>query len=304
MTTRLARRVLVAAVLLFVPLLTSTAFGADLQGALKFVPADSMAVITVNGDKVKASPLFAKAQKMLFAEEPKAKKNLNKMKKATGFDVFRDVKSAVIAFGPRIDKDDDDFVAIIEAKISEKKIVAFIKKEGGKIKKVGNSYQLGRKGDGRMAFSGKYVVVGGEKAFARAMKKQGGNAALNAELKQFSGKDVAAAAILTPKMKKQLAREDKAFGKLNSIAAGLNVTGGLNLEAVGTFASAKPASKLANIANKGLTEVKKAREVKRMKVGGMLNKINVSSNGKKLTGKLRLTQRDVSKLIELLETFL
>ena len=309
MNHRLIRRVLMVTLLLLSPLgAVAGASAADIKGALEYVPRDSFSVTVADIDKVKKSPLFAKARGLLFQEEPKAKKNLAKLKAATGFDPFRDVRSVVVAFGEDFVKDDDQFVIIFEATVNERRFLDFIAKEGGKFKKKtgphGSYYVLGRKGDGRAAFRGKFLIMGGEKSFKKAMQKQGMNPRLRAELDKFSGHDVASVMKANAAVRKDMGREIKGLAELDSVAAGLNLHNGIGLTAVAQFLSAKPAQQLAKMANMGLDELKADKQIKKMGLTAMIAKIKVAAIGKKLKGSLKLSATDVNKLTKLIDKFL
>ncbi len=308
MNHRLFRRVLMIALLLFVPLSGTSAWAGDVDGALAYVPQTSFTVIVAKMDRVKKSPIFEQAKQMLFANEPKAKENIDKLKRETGFDVFADVEVLVVALGENITHDDDDFVAIVETKVNEAKLVAFIKKEGGKLEKkndaAGGHYVLGSDKKSRMAFRDKFVIIGGQKAFDAAMKKQGMAAGLKARLDSVKSYDVYAAALTNPALRDKLGKEDPQLGQVDKASAGINLVSGLDVLAVVEFMTAAPAQELAKQANQGLAEAKKARELQRMGLTRYLEKITVKAAGRKLSATLRLSAADVKKLGELLKDLL
>jgi hypothetical protein len=302
------RRVLLAALLLWLPLFTTSALAADVDGALAYVPTDSFGVVVAKLDKLSTSPLIAQAKQLMFTENPKAKENLDKLAKATGFDPFRDAKTLAVAVGPDVFKNDDHFVAVIEAKIDEARLIAFVKKEGGKMQpKTGASgkyYEIGKRGDGRIAFRGNFVIVGAGSPFDKALLKQGIAPGLRAQLKPHEGQEIFAAINVIAEAQMEIAREQKELADLKAAAGGLSISPGLDLSLIAEFASSKAPTMLAKLANDGLDEVGKSREVKRMGVANMLAKVKVRAAGNKLIGDLKLSEADVKKLIELFKTFL
>lgn len=305
---RLIRRVLMAALLLFVPLFGSSAWAADVDGALAYVPKDSFTVIVADMEQVKKSPIFEMAKQMLFDNEPKAKENIDKLKREAGFDVFNDVKALVVGLGDNVTRDDDDFVAIAEATVNEAKMVAFIKKQGGKLEKKrgaqGDYYVLGSDKKGRMAFRGKFVILGGQKAFDAAIQKQGVSPALKTQLDSVKKYDIYAASLTNQSVREKLGKDDAQLGQVEKASAGLNVVNGLELMAVAEFLTAAPAQDLAKQANQGLSEAKKARELQRMGLTKYLQKITVKAVGRKLTATVKLTADDVKQLSALLKDML
>lgn len=301
MTKRSLRLVLAAAVCLLIPLWAATAAAADIKGALQYVPNDAFAVAGVNGDQLRKSPIYQKAVQIAL-KEPGAKKDLARLRKATGIDVLKDIRSVVVAFDPKVVRDDDQFLAVIEVPVNQAKVLAFMQQEGAKYAtKVGPSgkyYLLGRKQDGAMAFRGKYVIIGSKDVFDKAMRKTGPGFKLSTKLRKVSGKPLFAAGEVPPKLKKKLTREDKNLGQLQSFAAGADLAAGLTLDAFATFATAAAANKLQQMANMGLKEARNQPEVKQLGLASVLNGISITGAGRNLNGKLRISSKDLNQLID------
>jgi len=301
MTKRSLRLVLATALCLFIPLWAATAAAADIKGALQYVPNDAFAVVGVDGDKLRTSPLYKKAIQIAL-KEPGAKKDLERLRKATGIDVLKHIRSVVVAFDPNVVNDDDQFLAVIEVPANEAKVLAFMKKEGAKYEAkmgpAGKYYLLGRKKDGAMAFRGKYIILGAKPVFDKAMRKTGPSFKLKTQLNKVSGRTAFVAADVPYKLRQKLAREDKNLGEVQSFAAGADLTMGLKLDAYAKLASAAAASKLSQMANMGLKEARKAPEVKQLGLASLLNGISVSAQGPNLNGKVQISSADLNKLID------
>lgn len=304
---RLLTLILTAAFVLLVPAQALAAKG-DLQGALAFVPRDSFAVVTADLEDVKKSALFNMAKQTLLAEEKSAKRDLAELKKKTGFDVWRDIHAAVIAFDKDFPKDDDRFALIAHATYDERKLMAFAKGKGGKMQlKQGPSgpyYLLGKRKDGALAFRGKYIILAGAKIMPTVLKKQGMGAKVRGLLAPYKSRDIAMAMEVIPTIAKQLAREDKMLKDAKTVAAGLDLTSGADLKADAGFATATTPQKLANIANQGLAEIAKDESAKKMGVDGFLRKISVRAVGRKLEGRVKLSNGDLKRLEKLLRGLL
>jgi hypothetical protein len=304
---RLIALVLTAAFVVLFPV-QAMAAKADVAGALAYVPKDAISVVTADLEAVKQSKLFAFGKAAFLSEEKSAKKKIAELKKATGFDVWRDVHAAVVTFGPEFAKDDDQFAIIAHTTISEKKVVAFAKKKGGKLElKQGPSgpfYLLGKRKEGAIAFRGNIVILAGAKFMPKVLKKQGMGAKLKGLISKYKSRNIAAAVNVTPALAKQLKREDKALGEVTSAAAGLDIRSGAALNAEAKFKNAKTPKKIANMANQGLAELKADKSVKKMGIGSMLHKVKLSAVGPTLKGSIKLSQSDLNKLEKLLKNFL
>ena len=304
---RLLTLILTATFLLLIPAPAMAAKG-DLSGALAFVPRDSFAVVTADLEDVKRSALFKMAKQTFLAEEKSAKKDLAELKKKTGFDVWRDIHAAVVAFDKDFPKDDDRFALIAHATYDEKKLMAFAKSKGGKMElKQGPSgpyYLLGKRKDGALAFRGKFIILAGADMMPLVLKKQGLNAKVRGLLAPYKARDIAMAMEVIPAIAKKLAREDKMLKDAKSIAAGLDLRSGADLKADAGFATAAAPKKMANMANQGLAELKNDKSTKKMGLDGLLSKVSVRAVGRKLEGQMRLSNGDLQKLEELLRGLL
>ena len=297
-------RILAAALLLFIPLLSLSAAAADVQGAMSYVPNDSFAVLSLDVDAIKTTQVVTQLTNMVFSNEPEAKKKIDQLKKEAGLDIFRDIHAVVLGFGSKFVQDDDQFVLVAEATVDEARLVSFITKEGGKIQSAngpsGKYYELGRKRDGRMAFRGKFVILCGDKVFDDVMKKTGPKPSLTTLWKKNASRNVALAAEVIPELRKDLERKDKSFGQLQTISAGLNVTDGVDLMGLARFATSKPAQTLAQMVNQELGGVKNDKEVQKMGLAKILNGIRIASAGRDLTASVKVTGADLNRLLGLL----
>lgn len=304
---RLLTLILTAAVLLLVPAPAMAAKG-DLQGALAFVPRDAFAVVTADLEGVKRSALFKMAKQTLLAEEKSAEKDLAELKKKTGFDVWRDIHAAVVAFDKDFPKDDDRFALIAHATYDEKKLMAFAKSKGGKMElkqsPAGPYYLLGTRKEGALAFRGKFIILSGAEIMPTVLQKQGLGAKVRGLLAPYQSRDVAMAMEVIPAVAEKLAREDKMLKDAKSIAAGLDLRSGADLQTEAEFATATTPKKLANMANQGLAEIKKDKSTQKMGLDGFVSKISVRAVGRKLEGAVKLSNGDLTKLERLLRGLL
>ena len=156
------RFVLFLAVILLLPSWTRRAEASG--AALQFVPSDAMAVMGVDFDKLRASAMHRLLEQALKKDKT-VLKNIQELKKETGFDVFKDIHGLTVVVPEAVLKDDNQFAIIIEANVNEAKMVKFIETKDGKSmpKRTGANgdfYELDG-GKAGMAFRGKFVVIGG-----------------------------------------------------------------------------------------------------------------------------------------------
>jgi len=295
------RLVLAAALFLFIPLWAVNAAAGDVKGALRYVPSNAFAVVGVDGDQVKKSVLYKKAVEIALKERG-AKRELEKLRKATGINLLRDIRSLVVAFDPQVLQDEDKFLAVVEVPVNQAKVLAFMRQEGATVEQRhgmgGTYYLLGRKQDGALAFRGKFIVVGARDVFERGMKKTGPGFKLAAQLRKVSSRALFAAADTPKSLQKKLAREDKNLGQLQALAAGADVSLGLKLDAFAQMATAAAARELEKMATMGLNQARKQPEVQQFGLGKVLNGITITAQGRELSGKLRLSSADLRNLID------
>jgi len=304
---RLLTLILTASLLLLAPAQARAATG-DIKGALAYVPRDSFAVVTSNLEGLKKAALFAMVKQTLLREEKSAKKNLAELERKTGFDVWRDIHAAVIAFDKDFTKDDDRFVAIMHATYDQQKLVSFVKSEGGKLQlkqsPSGPYYLLGSRKEGALAFRGKFIILAGAVLMPEVLRKQGLGAKVRGLWAPHQSEDIAVAVDVIPDVAKKLAREDRMLKDAKAITAGLNLRQGADLKVEATFANASVPNQLSKMANQGLAEIKSDKSTQKMGLDKFLSKVSVRAAGRLLKGRATLSNGDLKKLDGLLRGLL
>ncbi|MBW2524174.1 MAG: hypothetical protein JRI23_08360 [Deltaproteobacteria bacterium] len=297
--------VFVAVVLVLIPL---RAWAGDVQGALAYVPSDSIAVVGADVDKVRSSPLYASTFET-FLKESGAKKKVAELAARTGLDVRRHIHAVVAAFPPTFPQDDDEFVIIAEAKVNEARLVAFAKKEGAEIQRrdspLGPYYALDG-GDGALAFRGKFVILGGQKTFQKALRAARGQSAkthgkLAPRLGLVSQHDVFGVADLPPKVRQEARGVLPGGGEVRAVSATIDVQKGVQVHAKATTDSAKTASQIAAMVQAFLDESGKDPELKKQGLDGYLSLLSVQAAGADLEASLVLTNTQLQRLIGMLK---
>jgi len=292
---------------LVIPSIASQAEAANLAAAMRYVPADAMGMGTLDVSKLQRLPLYKKLQQRFYAEEPDAKKEVDALRKATGFDPFRDVRGLVVAVGPDFEKDDDQFVVIAEARVSEPRMVAYIKKKGGELKvhndRLGRWYELAG-GEAGLAFRGPHVILGGMKTFKAAMAKKGPPAKLKQLISPYLVKDLGFAAVIPASVKRDARREMSELGDIETVRGGGSLQNGLDLELLAGFDKATSASTLANLANQFLDRARQSPEAAQTGLGKFANKLQLIAIGKEIKASIKLTRTELDELVKLIESLM
>ena len=295
----------VAVILILLPL---RAWAGDVEGALAYVPSDSIAVVGADVDKVRASPLFAPLYEE-FLNESGARKKLAEIATHTGVNVRRDIHAIVAAFPPTFPQDDDEFVIIVEAKVNEARLVAFAKKEGAKIQRkdspAGPYYALDG-GDGAMAFRSNYVIIGGRNTFQKALRAAQGRSAkthgkLAARLALVGNQAAFGVADVPPKLRQESKGVLPGGGEVRALVATIDVSQGVKINARATTNSPKTASQIASMAQAFIDESGRDPSLKKQGLDGYLSLLKVQAAGADLEAKLSLTNTKVRRLIGLIK---
>lgn len=295
------------ALLLLVP---STSRAADISRAFDYVPQDAQIVVALDGDEVKASPVFKRIVPALIASEPSARRDFNEFKRKTGFDPFKHVRGAVLAFGDGFPKDQDHFVFIVDAQVSEQRLVSFMKSKGADLElkndKLGRWYTLGGRDEGAMAFRGPHVIIASAKLMPAALAKRGSQSPLVAKTKSaIKTEALVVMAKPNPTLRKELGREMPELDQVTELFAALKFpAGGLDLRTNLGFSSPATPSKLASQINQQLAQLAQEREIQRMGLDTVLKQIKVNAVGNELQGSLSLPSSEVDRLISFVERLL
>ncbi len=299
------RFLLVIAVLLLLP---SWARQAHATGAaLQFVPSDSMAVVGIDFDKLRTTAV-QKTVEQALRKDKDAIKNIEELRKETGFDVFKDIHGLTVVLPEEVLKDDNQFVMILEANINEAKMVKFIEKKDGKAlpKKSGANgdfYELdgGRAG---LAFRGKFVIIGGMATFEKAIGKND-PAQVFPTLRASVEKEMLWIAGSTTVVSRQkLGKQDANAGKLESFAAGLSIPSGAKMKASAHFSDAAAADTLAKLMTKGLAELGNDSTMQQMGLAELASRVTVSANGSDLSISVDLTKGQIEKIAKSIQALL
>ncbi|MCA9513348.1 MAG: hypothetical protein KC635_00240 [Myxococcales bacterium] len=283
----------------------STAFAkGNVDGALKFVPSDFSTVVAFDLDALRASPLFDVVKTAV-----KDDREMKEVQKATGLDPLKDIKSMVIAGPDQFIKDEGKFVAVLEAKFDEKKIVDFMKSQGQVTEKDAPGGKLYVIEDGGVAFRGDYLVAGPmglvEKALAAGKGIPGGKLAkMYGSMKGAKGGFVLLGG--SEQLKKWLAKRSGKggpdFKDIEAMGVAVDLSGGgLGVEMHAAFASDKSASDLAAGVSAAAKEAAGDPDMKELGLAGPISKVSATAKGKEAVVAVKLAKDDMKTITEMLK---
>ncbi|MEM1031266.1 MAG: hypothetical protein AAF928_05065 [Myxococcota bacterium] len=292
------------AVLLAPTVAPTPASAANLTAALAYVPRQAIAVGTVDVDRLRRVPLFKAQLDDLFLQVPDAKRERDALQKATGFDPVRDLHGVVGALGPNFERDDSDFVAIAQARINEKRLVAYLKTKGADVREVrgrsGRHYLLD---EGlALAFRGPLVLAGGKDMVLSALTRKGADPKLKKLLSPFVLKDLAFAALVPERLRRDARREMAELGALENVRGGIDLQRGLDLDVRAGFTDPTSARAVGRTANMFLDRLR--QETSGGGFGKFARKLRVQTTGVDLRATLQLSRAEVEELVGLLEALM
>jgi len=285
--------------LLFATLLSTAGSAADVQGALKFVPADSMAVAGIDLDALRKTPWVNKM--FMRALQQAGRQELQELESAAGIKVDRDIHSLVMAFDKSFPNDDDQFVMILEAKLDETGVVAFIRKEGDQLKReqgLGGHFYVVDNGKAGLAFRGKYTIIGGLPMFKRALLGAPPGANDLAKLRHRVDRRHAFLAAKIPQdVQQQLGQEMPEMGDVRHAVASLNVVGPqLRFDVDAGFSNPKSPSKIAALLNQQLKKAAEERMAKELGLREVMLRTQIRSVGHALKINLTVNKQTLEAL--------
>jgi len=299
--------------LLSLSLLALTALGpsraraADISGDLAYVPATAFAVVGVDGDRLRRSPVYRRAIRLTMADRGIAKE-LKELRSAIGVDLLAQTHAVLFAFDPKVVTDEDHFVMIAEARVSESRLVGFIRSKGTKLEPKqgpsGRYYLIGKRGKGALAVRGGRIILGGRDSFARALQKRGPSAALRTALGRVRGHDLFVAALPTPAVRRKLEREHRGFGAVDRLVASADLNAGLRLAMAARMLRAAAARDLAAEANRTLSQARGEKQTGKLGLLGLISAIQITSSGRELRARIDLPAKELAGMLSMIETLL
>src|SRR5690606_23021052 len=232
------RIILLLVVALLLPLTATPAMADDGSGALGYVPKDTMMVVAIDFETLSKTDIFKDFMAAVMSDS-EAKKNLDMLKEATGFDPEKDIKSIVLAVPPDVEKS-ENFLMIVKGKFDEKKFVAFAEKEakdGWKAQEHQGVTWYEIENEGGLAFVGDYVIVGTKGSLKAAVDTHKGkadsvkkNKSVNALVKAVDTKnDIWMAISLPDSIRKEMGKQNPMAGDITDAHASLDFGSGMKV---------------------------------------------------------------------------
>lgn len=270
------------------------------EAPLQFAAPDTMAIVHLDLDRLRKSPLFKVLQTMA-QKDSKAKRRLEEVKKELGFDPWKDVAGVTLFLGPTASENQRDVVAVLEGRYQEGRVLKFLEKQEEKAPeewqgKGGKFYRFDR-GRTNIAFRGKHILIGGP--VERANTKHDPNAAL-ATVRAPVEKSMLWLAVATNVAARgQL----KMLGasELETLALGFDAPDGAKLDLRSHFSDPAAAAKLAAELRAAIDEASRDKTVQTLRLGEILKVLSVKNTGGDLDLSLSLTKAQASGLLEALQ---
>jgi hypothetical protein len=285
----------------------STAHAGDPNGALRFVPASASTLLVVDVAGTVNQP-FVKAMRKEILDLAGAARDVQKLKRDAGVDVFADVQTMIYAGTDKAVRKSGDSLIIVGGKFDEARLAAFYAKRGKAEAKAQTHdgrqvWHIG--GDSWLAVVDGHALIGDKDLVKEALKP--GNAgpagALAAALPPASGRrGVWGAIVGSGDLQKILG---KAFGALKNVKSAhftLSFAGGIALAATGTFADAGAAQTAAKAIAGELDGFRKDPELKELGLDPVFDGFQATPSGTALTLKLNLTAAVTAELSKSLKS--
>jgi|GEM_PF-2780546 len=299
MTMRHLSRLGLALVLTLGVLASAPALAGNIDGALKYVPADFTTVVVVDVAALQRSA-FGAMVKGMVDNNPGAKA----MEKEVGFDATKDLTTFVVAGPDAMMSHDEQMIVVIEAKIDAEKLVGFIKSQGEGVteKKVNGVTMFMVDKDGAFAIDGGFIIGGYaplvEKALAAKSGKNVTSGPLKTVIKQFKGSKGAFAAISAGKKVREVLGGDlPAFGQLETAGFGLDASKGAGVKIIGNFATARDAAQVAEGLQQMMKDAAGDPDIKEMGLAPVIGGVSVKADGKALEIGVKMTDAQIQQLM-------
>ena len=289
------------------PFFATTAMADDGSAALKYVPKDSMFVLSIDMEGLQGTEVFKQMMTMAM-QEKEVKEGIEQLKEATGFDYTKDLHSIVIA-APSDVNTSEDFVIIMKGKFDEKKFINFAKEENGKLVEKEHAkmtwYEIDK--EGGLAFDGDIAVIGSTKYLKAALDTKSAKNVKDAKvlggyIKKVNTKHNIWAALTIPAdIRKEMAAADPNAEKIEGGYASLDFGSGLKLDLTMITDSKDTAKALADEANKGLKAAASDPSIAQMGLDAMIAKITVAASGEKVAINIDLNEQEFATLSMLMQ---
>jgi len=307
MNRRLIRCAFAVALALVLSLAGAAARASDVKAALSFVPADAAVVMGVDFDKTRTSPLYRSAVKALLSQ-PDVKTQLDELRKATGVDPLADIHLLLAAFPAEVLNDEDQFLILAQARVSEARLVTYAQAQGAPIRPTtvgsGKMYLIGNRDDGALAFRGELVLLGSRRMVENALAQTGPSSALGTHLAKLSSRPLFAAAVPTVEMRKKLAHEVNELSQLQSLGLGMDLTKGLTADGWGSFATAAAAKRASTLLSQGLQSARTDSGAQQIGLAPLFDAISVDAVGADVTLRIALAPADLDRIQKKLDGLL
>ena len=278
--------------------------------ALMAAPADSMLVLTVDLDRLRASPVFAP-----LVQEGRELPAIGKLTEICGFDPVGSLREIAFTM-PKGEGDEIGVIAMgsVEAEPFLRCASQVIDKRGGKpvVEPAGSFMSVrewhGQQG-GTIAVRNGGPVLLGEGALLQAMMHAAEGKAPNAlstehpKLREQAGEGAIVATLVIPnalkeKMRAELEGQDVPALRVESAAAALAADSSIRVGLLLNCDAPEPCSELAASLRKTRDEEARGLGARLTGLGSLLSRLQIEASGKSVTARLEVPAEEASKLVD------
>jgi len=280
------------------------------MGALSAAPADSMLVLTVDLDRLRASPIFAP-----LVQEGRELPGIGKLSDVCGFDPVSRLREIAFVM-PSGEGDEIGVIAMgtIEAEPFLRCASEIIDRRGGKpvFETVGSFMTVrewhGNQGGTIAARNGGPVLIGeGEllRAMIRAVEEGAPNAlsTRHRELREQAGDGAVVASLVIPEslkeaVRKELEGQEAPALRVQSAAAAMAADTMVRVGVLANCDAPEPCAELASTLREARDEKLAEIGTRLLGLSSLLSKLQIDARGTTLTARLELPAEEATKLVD------
>lgn len=269
------------------------AHAADPNPGLRFVPSSASSLVVIDVRATVGQP-FVKELRKEIIDLAGATRDVQKLKREAGVDIFADVTSLIYAGTDKAVRKSNDSLLIVTGKFDAAKLATFYAKRGkadarSETHEGREVWSIGT--DSWLATVDGHALIGAKSLVKEALKAgaQGPAGALRDALPaEGQRRGVWGAIVGSSDLEKLLGKAFAPFKGVKSASFGLDLRAGILLEVSGQFADAGGASAAAKAIAAEIDAFRKDPELKDLGIEPVFAAVDAKSNAKTLQLKLNL----------------
>jgi len=227
------------------------------------------------------------------------------LSKEAGFDPRRDLKTAVV-FVPHslLEGKGEDFLLVGEGRFNEKRIVAFLKKEGAKMKRqrYGGHTLYILDNEGALVFDGRFALLGTIAQVKGGLTNKSAGGGYNSTLARLVAPrpEVSGGVRLPAKLRKKMGKDVPPAADLEAGAASVKLGRMLGVEIRLFMTNGKSASMMQALLTNVVQEMGKQPDIKKLGLDKAVARMQIKHQGKLVVVKTTVAASKIGKLVRML----